>query len=148
MGTIRLGTVDTLLNTVFDLEARPVATDYLQAATVLGARHPRRCLVLLITNARDEDIEDLLAAVRQLQRRHLVCVASLREQVLDRTLQQSVRNFDDAVRTAATMQYVEQRRRTHRLLRAQGADVLDVTCNELPAALVEHYLSIKRAARL
>jgi uncharacterized protein (DUF58 family) len=143
-----LGTVDTLLNTVFDLEARPVATDYLQAATVLGARQPRRCLVLLITNARDEDIEDLLAAVRQLQRRHLVCVASLREQVLDRSLQQSVRNFDDAVRSAATMQYVEQRQRTHRLLRAQGADVLDVTCNELPAALVEHYLSIKRAARL
>ena len=143
-----LGTVDNLLNTVFDLDALPVATDYLQAATVLAARQPRRCLVLLITNARDEDIEDLLAAVRQLQRRHLVCVASLREQVLDRTLQQSVRNFDDAVRTAATMQYVEQRRRTHRQLRAQGADVLDVTCSELPAALVEHYLAIKRAARL
>jgi uncharacterized protein (DUF58 family) len=143
-----LGTVDTLLNTVFDLEARPVATDYLQAATMLGARQPRRCLVLLITNARDEDIEDLLAAVRQLQRRHLVCVASLREQVLDRSLQQTVHNFDDALRTTATMQYVEQRRRTHRLLRAQGADVLDVTCSELPASLVEHYLSIKRAARL
>lgn len=143
-----LGTVDTMLNTVFDLNAQPVATDYLEAAMALGARQSRRCLVLLITNARDEDIEDLLAAVRQLQRRHLVCVASLREQVLDRTLQQSVRNFDDAVQVAATAQYVEQRQRTHRLLRAQGADVLDVTCGELPAALVEHYLAIKRAARL
>jgi uncharacterized protein (DUF58 family) len=143
-----LGTVDTLLNTVFDLNAQAVATDYLEAATLLGARQSRRCLVLLITNARDEDIEDLLAAVRQLQRRHLVCVASLREQVLDRSLQRTPRNFDEAVQLAATMQYVEQRGRTHRLLRAQGADVLDVTCNELPAALVGHYLAIKRAARL
>ena len=42
-----------------------------------------------MTNARDEDIEDLLAAVRQLRRRHLVCVASLREEVIDRTAQQA-----------------------------------------------------------
>jgi uncharacterized protein (DUF58 family) len=143
-----LGTVDSLLNTVFDLNARPVATDYLEAATVLGARQSRRCLVLLITNARDEDIEDLIGAVRQLQRRHLVCVASLREQVLDRAAHQDVVDFDAALNVAATLQYVEQRKRTHHLLRAQGADVLDVTCAELPAALVEHYLAIKRAARL
>ncbi|MEO8671216.1 MAG: DUF58 domain-containing protein [Tahibacter sp.] len=143
-----LGTVDTLLNSVFDLYAQPVATDYLEAATVLGARQSRRCLVLMITNVRDEDIEDLLGAVRQLQRRHLVCVASLREDVLDRTLQQNVHNFDDALYVAAMSQYVEQRTRTHGALRAQGCDVLDVSCSELPAALVEHYLAIKRAARL
>jgi uncharacterized protein (DUF58 family) len=143
-----LATIDMLLNTVFDLEAQPVATDYLEAATVLGARQSRRCLVLLITNARDEDIEDLVGAVRQLQRRHLVCVASLREDVLDRSLREEVRTFDDAIRVAAMAQYVEQRARTHRTLRAQGADVLDVSCSELPAALVEHYLAMKRAARL
>jgi uncharacterized protein (DUF58 family) len=143
-----LGTVDTLLNTVFDLNAQPVATDYLEAATLLGARQSRRCLVLLITNARDEDIEDLLAAVSQLRRRHVVCVASLREEVLDRAVGAPVQTFDDAIHVAATMQYVEQRARTHRALRAQGADVLDVTCRELPGALVEHYLAVKRAARL
>src|SRR5581483_9421448 len=133
-----LGTVDALLNTVFDLNAQPVATDYLEAATALGARQSRRCLVLLITNARDEDIEDLLAAIRQLQRRHVVCVASLREEVLDRAVRQPVQNLDDAIDLSATGQYLEQRERTHRTLRAEGADVLDVTCRELPAALVEH----------
>lgn len=143
-----LGTVDTLLNTVFDLDASAVATDYLEAATTLGVRQSRRCLVLLITNARDEDIEDLAAAVHQLRRRHLVCVASLREEVLDRSLQQDVRSFEDAVTLGAMAQYVEQRNQAHRILRAQGADVLDVTCRELPGALVEHYLAAKRAARL
>jgi uncharacterized protein (DUF58 family) len=97
---------------------------------------------------RDEDIEDLLAAVNQLKRRHVVCVASLREEVLDRAVLDAVQTFDDAIRVAATGQYVEQRARTHRALRAQGADVLDVTCRELPGALVEHYLAVKRAARL
>ncbi|MFY8133935.1 MAG: DUF58 domain-containing protein [Aquimonas sp.] len=64
-----LGAIDRLLDTVYDLQPQPVATDYIEAAMQLGARQPRRALVLIVTNARDEDIEDLLAGVRQLQRR-------------------------------------------------------------------------------
>lgn len=143
-----LGTIDALLNSVFDLHASPIATDYLDAATQLGLRQQRRSLVLLITNVRDEDIDDLLSAVRQLQKRHLVCVASLREQVLERPLDQPVNTLEDAIGVAALDQYVEQRTRAHEALRAQGTDVLDVTCTELPAALVQHYLAVKRAARL
>ncbi|HEX7916478.1 DUF58 domain-containing protein, partial [Rudaea sp.] len=143
-----LGAVDNLLNTVFDLKANGEATDYLAAATALAARQPRRALIILVTNVRDEDAEDLIGAVRLLQRRHLVCIASLREEVLDRTRDAKVTNFDDALAVVATAQYLEQRQRTHSLLRAQCPDLLDVTCAELPAALVGHYLAIKRAARL
>lgn len=143
-----LGTIDALLNAVFDLNAEAVATDYLEAATQLSLRQSRRSLVLLITNVRDEDIDDLLAAVRQLQRRHLVCVASLREQVLDLAQLPTVQDFDEALRVAAMAQYREHRTLAHQALRAQGIEVLDVTCAELPAALVQHYLAIKRSARL
>jgi uncharacterized protein (DUF58 family) len=142
------GTVDALVNAVYDLEPRAVATDYLEAATLLELRQSRRCLVLLVTNARDEDVDDLIAAVRQLRRRHLVCVASLREQVIDRVLEAPVHGVEDALRLAAMNQYAEHRAQAHGALRAQGCDVLDVTCTELPAALVEHYLAIKQAARL
>ncbi|MCQ4165728.1 DUF58 domain-containing protein [Tahibacter harae] len=143
-----LGTVDALLNSVFDLHAAPLATDYLDAATQLGLRQQRRSLVLLITNVRDEDIDELLQAVRQLQKRHLVCVASLREQVLERPPEQPVTDLADAIGVGALAQYIEQRSRAHEALRSQGTDVLDVTCAELPAALVQHYLAVKRAARL
>lgn len=142
------GSINVLLNAVYDLQAQPVATDYLEAATELAARQPRRCLVLLVTNARDEDVDDLVGAVRQLQRRHLVCVASLREEVVDRTLAEPAQNFDEALRATAMAQYAERRTHAHRSLRAQGCDVLDVRCAELPGALVEHYLAIKQAARL
>ncbi len=143
-----LATIDVLLNALFDLKPSAVATDYLDAVATLAARQPRRCLVLLLTNARDEDVEDLLAAVRQLQRRHLVCVASLREDVVAQGLQRPVRDLDDAVHLGAMAQYIEQRERVHAALRAQRADVLDVTCAQLPAALVSHYLAMKRSARL
>jgi uncharacterized protein (DUF58 family) len=140
--------IDALLNTVFDLQPRALATDYLDATTQIALRQPRRALVLLLTNARDEDVDDLLLAARQLQKRHLVCVASLRERVLDDVLQQPVHTLDDALRLTATTQYLEARQRAHQSLQAQGIDVLDVTCNELPRALVDHYLAVKRAARL
>ena len=143
-----LGTIDVLLDALFDLEAKAVATDYLEAVSTFLVQQPRRCLVLLVTNARDEDIEDLLGAVRQLRKRHLVCVASLREDVVDLGRRAKVQDLDDAIHLGAMAQYIEQRRRVHAMLRAQGADVLDVTCAQLPAALVEHYLALKRAALL
>jgi uncharacterized protein (DUF58 family) len=143
-----LGAVDTLLNAVYDLQAEPVATDYLAAATELTLRQSRRSLVLLVTNVRDEDIEDLLAAVKLLQRRHLVCVASLREGALDAGLERPVANLEQAIGLGALAQYLGERDRAHKALRSQGVTVLDVTCPQLPAALVETYLSVKRAGRL
>ncbi|HMB56290.1 MAG TPA: DUF58 domain-containing protein [Arenimonas sp.] len=143
-----LGTIDALMATLYDLEAQPVATDYLEAATRLAQRQRRRALVMLITNGRDEDIEDLLAAVNLLRKKHLVCVASLREQALDETLQQPVNDLSGAIRAGAVANYLDERRRAHDALRQHGITVLDVTCAELPAALVERYLAIKRQGRL
>ena len=143
-----LGAVDTLLNTLYDLHAEPVATDYLAAATELALRQSRRSLVMLVTNVRDEDIEDLLAAVRLLQRRHLVCVASLRESALDHGLDRVPLTLDQAIGVGALAQYLDDRDRAHKALRSRGVAVLDVTCAQLPAALVQHYLEVKRAGRL
>jgi uncharacterized protein (DUF58 family) len=143
-----LAAVDTLLNTVYDLEAQAVATDYLEAATQLALRQRRRALVMLVTNVRDEDIEDLLVAVRLMQKKHLVCVASLREQALDQTLEKPVDTLEQAIGAGALARYLEERNRAHQALRSQGVMVLDVTCAQLPAALVERYLSVKREGLL
>jgi uncharacterized protein (DUF58 family) len=143
-----LGAIDTLLNATFDLEARPVATDFLEAATQLALRQRRRALVMLVTNVRDEDFGDLLAAVRLLQGKHLVCVASLREKVLDAQLDKPVDSLAAAIDAGAMARYLEERERAHRALRSQGVMVLDVTCAQLPGALVERYLAVKREGLL
>nr|WP_272494240.1 DUF58 domain-containing protein [Stenotrophomonas mori] len=139
-----LGTLDTLLRASYDLQPRPVATDYLAAASELALRHSRRCLVMLVTNVRDEDIEDLLAAVRLLQKRHLVCVASLRERELDDALARPASTLPDALQAGAIARYLQQRAAAHDALRSHRVMVLDVTADALPAALVERYLAVKR----
>ena len=142
------GAIDVLLRASYDLQPQPVATDYLAAATELSLRQRRRSLVMLVTNLRDEDIDDLLAAVRMLQQRHHVVVASLREEALDAVLEADVHSLHDALRAAATARYLQQRSAAHDLLRAQRVSVLDVTCAQLPGALVERYLAIKREGLL
>ncbi len=143
-----MAAIDTLLRASYDLQPVPVATDYLAASTELALRQRRRALVMLVTNLRDEDIEDVLGAVRLLQRRHLVVVASLRERDLDEALQQPVDDVRSAVRAAAAARYIAQRAAAHDRLRNHRVTVLDVTCEQLPAALVEQYLSIKRSGLL
>ncbi len=139
-----MASIDTLLRASYDLQPQAVATDYLAAATELSLRQRKRSLVMLVTNVRDEDIEDLLAAVRLLQKRHLVCVASLRERALDEAMDEEVRDLPGAIRAGAIARYLEQRTAAHDALRSHRVMVLDVASEELPAALVERYLAVKR----
>lgn len=136
--------IDRLLRASYALQPRPVATDFLAAATELALRQRRRSLVMLITNLRDEDMDDVVSAVALLRRRHLVCVASLRESALDAAMSAEVTDLAGALRAGATAQYLARRTQAHDALRSHGVLVLDVTCAELPAALVEKYLSVKR----
>ena len=143
-----MGTVEHLLRASYDLQPQPVATDYLAAATEVALRQQRRALVMLVSNVRDEDIEDLLAAVRLLQRRHLVCVASLRESELEGVLEGEVNTLEEAAQAGATALYLQQRAQAHDALRAEKVMVLDVTADALPAALVDRYLAVKREGLL
>ena len=99
---------------------------------------------LPITSIAAASSEELLAAVRLLQRRHLVCVASLREKSLDAALAEDVRDLQGALHAGAVARYLEQRTAAHEALRSHRVMVLDVTADELPAALVERYLAVKR----
>lgn len=143
-----MAALDTLIGASYDLQPAPVATDYLATATQLALRQRRRALVMLVTNLRDEDIDEVLAAVRVMQQRHLVVVASLREQELDEALDAPVEGVRDAARMGAVARYIAERTAAHDLLRSQRVMVLDVTCDQLPAALVEQYMAVKRSGLL
>ena len=138
------GAIEGLLRGSYALQPSAVATDFLAAATELSLRQRRRSLVMLVTNLRDEDMDDVLAAVQLLRKRHLVCVASLREVALDQSLAREVHDLPGAIRAGATAQYLQQRSAAHEALRNHGVMVLDVTCDQLAASLVERYLAVKR----
>ena len=140
--------INGLLNHVYNIQPEPVEVDYGAAATELSIKQRRRSLIIILTNVREEDSQELRVATDLLRRRHLVIVASLREGILDETLAREVHGFDDAVLYAATNHYLDSRNESHKLLKAGGVFVEDCLCEELPTAITNRYLAIKRAGLL
>ena len=140
--------MSAVLNHLYDYQSSATASDFSEAAERLMANQRRRALVVLLTNLRSEDASHLLPPLRLLRRRHLVVVASLREQnVVDR-LRIPVAHFDDALFSAAGHGYLAERETFLAGLRDHGVLTLDETAASLPAALANAYLEIKRRGSL
>lgn len=140
--------IQQLLGNTYDIKAGTQAADYLEAARQLMPLQRRRALVVIITNTRDEDSDDLVAAIRLLSQRHLVVLADLREAILDKTQQLPVSDFPSALRFHGVQEYLENRLRHHEQLRHHGAVTLDLLAKQLPVALVNEYHLIKASGRL
>lgn len=140
--------LNQILNALYDLQPTLQAPDYSQAAAQLLIRHKKRALVILITNLRDEDTDDLLPALNLLRKRHLLLLASMRELALDQKLTEPVDHLEEAIEQAATQHYLQLRQQTLERVRATGALCLDVPPSELSAQLINRYLEIKRTGAL
>ena len=141
-------TIRHILNQIYDIQSSVSAADYLVTAEKLLALQKRRALIVLITNTRNEDHEDLKKAVQMLKKRHLTILADLREEILDRTLHNSITNYETALKFQTVSAYLEERKQNHQSLRHQGVITLDLLASQLPAALVNNYLMIKASAKL
>ncbi|MFK8028669.1 MAG: DUF58 domain-containing protein [Gammaproteobacteria bacterium] len=141
-------TINTLSRQLFDMQPRPEATDYWQAATELAKRQRRRALVILVTNVRDEDSQDLHKAIGLLRQKHLLVVASLTENAIADRLEAPVTTFDDALHFAATHDYVARRRSAQTTVSRRGVYMHDTDCDSLPGVLTDQYMAIKRAGIL
>lgn len=140
--------IKNLLNGMYDLQAGQCAPDYTAAAEKLALLQQKRSLVILVTNSRDEDVNELLLAVNLLRKRHLVMIANIREAVLDQLEQQPVASLDDALNYTGVQQYLNSRREVQRKLTAEGVYTLDCTAQELAVRVANSYLEIKGAGVL
>ena len=140
--------VNLILNTVYDLEATTQGSDFSQAAEDLCRRQARRSLVILLTNVRREDVESLLPGVALLRHRHLVLVANLREESIERALREEVRNFAEALRVFGAWHHGLERARVQQTLRQASVFALDAEPSRLHAQLINSYFEIKRSGAL
>lgn len=137
--------INRLLNQFYDLYPGNATSDYLQAARELSLRHKKRSLIILVSNLRDEDSDDLLAASRLLKKRHLVLLANLREPVLDEIQHTRVVDLDTALDYLSSHYYIKQRQRISEYCHAQGLFTIDCHPAQLSVKLVNRYHAMKRA---
>jgi len=108
----------------------------------------RRSMIVLVSNMRDEEDEDLSSMLKIASQRHLMLLASLREVALGDTLDAGVNDFGGALRMAATHEYVRVRNESHEKLERHGLLCMDVEPRTLAADLVNRYLRIKASGLL
>lgn len=143
-----IATINGLLNSVYDLQPSLDSTDYSKVCEDFLQYRPRRSLVILLTNTRNEDFEDLRLGISQLQKRHLVLVANMKEQVLLDQLSKPVESMDHALSYAATAEYLSRRKQINNTLQNSNIYSIDETPSGFAAKIVNQYLDIKKAGIL
>lgn len=143
-----IGNVNSILNSIYDLQPSLLSPDYSHAATELMKRQKRRALVILITNLRDEDTAELIPALHIMRKRHLVLLASMQESAINGLLNQQVIDFESALNHASAQHYLGYRRDAHQKIDGAGVLYTDVMPEDLPINIVNRYLEVKSSGRL
>jgi uncharacterized protein (DUF58 family) len=141
-------TINKILHEIYDLQPTLSASDFEKAAQSVMQRERKRSLIVLFTNLRDEDEQNLVAAVKLLKTKHLVLVASLREAELDNARAINVSDTDSALLKASASEYMAQRNKVLTRLNKAGVMCIDVQPQHLAIESVNHYLQIKAAGKL
>jgi uncharacterized protein (DUF58 family) len=137
-----------LLNHLYDYQTTTAPSDFSGAVEQLMVRQRRRALVILLTNLRGEDGKELVPALQVLKSRHLVLLASMREQSVEDTIFAPVGSFPSALKFLAAGRYVQERKEILATLGALGILTLDSTAQEFAVALANSYFDIKAAGRI
>jgi uncharacterized protein (DUF58 family) len=141
-------TLQALTAALHDVQPQAEHADLQAAATRLMRQQQRRALVVVLTNFRDEDAEETAPALALLRTRHLVLLASLREQALGLAINQPLADATAARRIAAAHGLDQARRDAFARLSARNALMVDSEPQALPAALVNRYHAVKRSGLL
>jgi uncharacterized protein (DUF58 family) len=140
--------LQVVLNSLYDLDAQPEASDYLRAAELITRKELKRSLIVVLTNVRSEDHSDLMQAVTQLKKKHLVLVGDLQESQLRQAINTPIANLDDALLYTALQQFEREHESNLNKLKTQGVLTASVEPNQLAATLANYYLSVKRSGIL
>ena len=143
-----IATLNALMNRLHDIEPGATHSDYLVAAQELLRLHPKRALVIMLTNFRDEDAAELQPALRLLRQRHLVLVASLRERVLGELAAQPLNQPQHAVEVAGAHLFQQSRRDAFAGVVGNDPLSIDVEPAQLAVALVNRYHAVKKSGLL
>jgi uncharacterized protein (DUF58 family) len=138
-------TLNALMGEFFDVQPSPTHSDYVAAAQDVLRRQPRRALVVVITNFRDEDSSELAQALRLLRSRHLVLLASLRELIVRDLMMQPVTSAQAALEVGSAHLFAQARRDAFNRLAARDALMIDAEPQQLGVELVNRYRAAKRA---
>lgn len=138
----------SMVQTMAPIDPELVETDWAAVPGLVRSITSQRSLVVLATTLDAPGASrELLAAIPQLTRRHLVVVATVVDPVLTALAVERTR-LADVYRAASAERALLDVTRVSAALRQLGADVVTGSPADLPPHLADRYLALKAAGRL
>ena len=137
-----------LMNALYDAASAPVPSSPLSALEEALSRLKRRTFIVLISNFREEDGQSLSWILRQIEKRHLLLLVSLKEKESDMLAGRNPAGSEEALETAAAFSYLASRRELYAGWEHSGLLTLECSAGELSSALINRYVQVKRSGRL
>jgi uncharacterized protein (DUF58 family) len=138
-----LGQNRLITEALYDLRGNFSETDHGLCLRLLAARHPKRALLVVLTDFVDaETSAEMVAHLQVAARRHLVLFCALKDPFLERAARSRPRTAAEGFRKAAAVDLLRERRQVLERLRQMGIHVLDVEPTGVTAPLINRYLEI------
>lgn len=119
-------------------------TNHTLALTELGARTPKRSLIIIFTDFIDTTSAELMIEnIGLLAKRHLIVFVTIRDPELEALADHPAEDLDSAATLVAANQWVQDRRRVLERLVRLGVTIVDARPGTVTAQLVSTYLDIK-----
>ena len=134
----------TMINLLSQARSEAAEANHLQAASRLKNLQKRRALVVWITEiAESAGRPEVVSALAELVRRHLVLLVLLEHPQLDALAAREPKDADEMFASTAAQEMLERRRETIAKLRQQGVLVVETTPAEVGANAISKYLKVK-----
>jgi uncharacterized protein (DUF58 family) len=132
-----------LTEALYDLRGDLTETDHGRCLRLLASRHPKRALLVVLTDFVDsQTASEMIAHLHLAARRHLVLFAALKDPFLDCAARLRPNREIDAYRKAAAIDLLRERREVLERIRQMGAQVLDAEPSGVTPPLLNRYLQI------
>lgn len=140
--------VNRLVSTMAPIQPELIEMDWSAVPALVRSVTSSRALVVLMTSIDSPGASrTLLSMIPQLSRRHVVLVASVTDPLIAEASREHG-NRSELYRAAAAERSLLDGARVAAALRRLGADVVVGTPENLPPAVADRYIALKRAGRL
>jgi len=141
--------VGQIIEALHDQVAEPLESDAKGAFAYLGSRWKRRSLVVAFTDLEDKGrAQELMASLGPLTKRHLVLLARVDDARLQEALTSRIVDERALYGRAAAVMLSSDRKEAESVLTAGGIHHLEAEPQDLAAALVSFYFSVKERSLL
>ena len=133
-----------ILESLYNLEARLVETDYKAAFQNLSTRWRRRSLIVLFTDLVDPDSSaQILDAIPMIADQHRVVCVTVSDPNILAAAKSIPTDSAGVYQKAVATQVLQERRAAITILKRRGVWTIDSPPEDLSADLVNHYLDLK-----